>query len=222
MRIKNKHRIKCDREQVWDKLMDINFLGKVIPGGKKFSQSGRNKYKGTLWVKVGFFKGKLKATLTLEKKDKPSAFRLHIFAKGAGTSLRGHLDFKLKQKGECETELSYEGDLNCKHLPGFVKGEIQKKLKKAIYGLCKSIEKECKHKEKQSRIKDSEESVRERSRVEPRFEEELAELINKAQKQFEVELAGLITKAGTQLTADLTELISRIENHSQEDDDHAH
>ena len=222
MRIRNKHRIKCGREQVWDMLMDINFLSTAIPGGKKFSKRGRNKLRGTLWVKVGFFKVKLKATLTLEKIDKPRSFRLLVYAKGTGTSIRGHLDLKLARSGECETDLSYESDIKFKNIPGVVQGEIKNKLKKALNGLCTRVEKECKQKELHSGDNDCESSAREVSTIPSQFEQEAAEIVSKFQKQTEKLLAELINTNCTQLKADLTELISRIEKQSQEDDKHAH
>lgn len=212
MRIRDKHRINCDRYQVWDRLTDFKYLGRVIPGGKKFSKSGRNRYNGSLRVKVGFFKGKLNATLTLERKDKPRAFRLRVYAKGNGIKINGDIDFRLKRIGECETELSYEGNLNCGSLPGFVKGEVHKKLKKAIRDLCKKIEKDCIPGEKRQRARDAEEPLADVSKAESQFEQEAAAIISKAQMQFEEELAVLITKAGSQLKVDLMELIKKIEN----------
>ena len=222
MRIKDKRRIKCDREQVWDMLTDFDYLVSVIPGGRNFSQSDPNECRGNLKLRAGPIRVRLKVTLKRERIRKPRSFRVRISAKGNGIKISGNVDFRLKRIEDCETELSYRGDIDFRGVPGFVVGEIHKRLKKAINDLFKSIEKECKCKEKHSRTEEGEESVRALSGVESRFEQEAAEIISKAQKQFEAELAELISNACAQLKADLTELIRRIENHSQEEDDDAH
>ena len=222
MRIRNKHIIKCDREQVWELLMDINFLGKVIPGGRRFSKSGRNEYTGNLRVKAGPIGAQLNARLTRERMRMPRSFRLRVNAKGKGIKISGKVDFRLKRLRECETELSYTGNFDFRGIPGFVIGEIHRKLKKAIKDLCKRIEKACECHDKPLPIEGTEESVREVSKLESQFEQEIAEIIRKAQSQFEVELAELITRAGSQLKADLTELFSRVENQRQEENRDAH
>ncbi len=222
MRIRDKRRIKCDREQVWDMLTDFDYLVSVIPGGRNFSQSDPNECRGNLRLHAGPIRVRLKVTLKRERIRKPRSFRVRISAKGNGIKISGNVDFRLKRIEDCETELSYKVDIDFRGVPGFVIGEIKNKLKKAINDLFRSIEKACKCKEKHSRTEEGEDSIRALSRVESRFEQEAAEIISKAQKQFEEELAELISKASAQLKADLTELIRRIENHSQEEDDDAH
>ncbi|MDE2859437.1 MAG: SRPBCC domain-containing protein [Chloroflexota bacterium] len=211
MRIRSRHKIKCDRESVWDRLIDFKYLSRVIPGGRRFSQSGRNKFKGTLSVPI---LGKIKVTLTRKNITEPKSFRLNVYSKGI---VNGNVNFTLFQKGDCQTELNIEGTLNLKGVLKAGEGAVQKKLKKAIKDLCNKIEKDCKCDEKRLRSEDTKESARKVSKVESQFEQEVAEIISKAQNQFEVELAELITKAGSQLQVDLTELISRIENQQQEE-----
>ena len=222
MNIRGAHRIKCDREQIWARLIDFNYLGRVIPGGKRFSQSGRSKYKGTLSVRVSFVKVKLNATLTREKTKRPCSFRLRVYARGGGAKVSGKVDFKLNRMGECETELSYKGDLDFQGVPGFVIGKVQKRLKKAIRDLSIKIEKDCKRSYKSSPTDYADESLAEVIRVDSQFEQELGAIISKAQSQFEAELSELISKSGSQLKVELTELISRIEKQRQQEGRDAH
>ena len=219
MRIRSRHKIKCDREQVWNKLEDFRYLVRVIPGGRRFSQSESNEYTGDL---AGPFNLSLRVALTRERIRMPRSFRLRVYANGNGINIRGKVDFKLKRKGECETEVRYEGNLDIRGLPGFVLGEIHTRLKKALKDLCKKIEKDCKCTEKLPRIEDIAGSERDANVIKSQIEQELAEIISKAQSQFELELAELITKAGSQLKVDLKELINRIENQRQKEDGNAH
>lgn len=133
MRIRSKHRIKCDREQVWDKLMDFNFLGGTIPGLKGLKKIGRNKYEGwipfrgkPLGIKV---KADVKATFELKKINKPRSFRLIA----TGTGLKSKGDFRLK-RNENATIVSYQVD---------APSPLGKKVKKALPKLFKAIEAKC-------------------------------------------------------------------------------
>ena len=222
MNIRGTHRITCDREQIWARLIDFNYLGRVIPGGKRFSQSGRSKYKGTLSVRVSFVKVKLNATLTREKTRRPRAFRLRIYAKGKKIRISGKIDFRLQQIGASETELDYKGDLDFRGVPGFVIGKVQKRLKKGIRDLSARIEKDCKCRDELPPPYSADESLAEVIRVDSQFQQELGAIISKAQSQFQAELAELVSRSGSQLKVDLTELISRIENQRQEEDRNAH
>lgn len=219
MKIRSKHRINCDREQVWERLIDFNYLGKVIPGGKKFTQIDRNRCKGKLRLKVGLISLEIDVTLKRLKINEPYSFRLNVYAKG---KVNGDVDFTLLQKGDCRTELTVVGTLNLKSALNKLEGKVQKKLKKAIRDLCNKIENDCKCNENRHRIEDTEESVRDVSKVESQYEQELAALFSKANEQFEAELAELVTRVGAQLKVDLTELISRVENERQKENGNAH
>lgn len=225
MKIRGKHTIECDHEQVWDKLMDINYLCKVIPGGKKFTQGKNNEIKGAIKLHVGPVKGKLGVTLTQVKIVKPHKFTLQVFAKGAGISLKGNVNFWLEQNKECESELSYAGFLSIKGIPGIfhggVTGTIKKKLKNAIFRLCKSIEKSCTHAENTAPPKADVEQLN-GDIHESQYDKNVAAIIDKAHKQFEAELADLVARTSAQLKADLTELVSTKQTLSHEENGNAH
>ena len=158
-------------------------------------------------------------TLKRVRINEPYAFRLNVYSKG---KVNGDVDFTLLQRGDCQTELNIEGNLNLKSVLKNLEGVVQKKLKKAIRDLCNKIENDCKCKEKRRRIDDTEESVREVSKVESQYEQELTALFSSAKEQFEGELAALIARVGAQLKVDLMELIRRVENEHQREKNDAH
>ncbi len=130
MRIRSRYKIKCDRESVWAKLMDIDALGSIISDSKGLKRIGENRYRGNLPVKAGSINGKVKTRFKLADINKPKKFRLILNGKGLGLDFDGEGVFRLKQDEAC-TDVSYSGNLDFHNaIPGFVKGEIHTRLKK--------------------------------------------------------------------------------------------
>ena len=104
MKIKSKHQFECcDREQVWEKLMNIEFLSTIIPDSEDLKKIGKNKYEVKMplkmKVKVKPFgsmekKIKVKTTIELKRLNKPKSFRLIATGKG----LESNGEFRLKRK----------------------------------------------------------------------------------------------------------------------------
>ncbi len=141
----------CDREQVWDKLSDPDFLGGIIADGKGLKNVGKNKFNGKLPVKVGPIKGKLNTTITLEKVNKPKRFSLNVYGKWRDQRVSGKGTFTLSKNG-CSTKVKYQGGLTLFmrgplkvkiDYPGPVQVEAQNHLKTAINKLFERIEKQC-------------------------------------------------------------------------------
>lgn len=151
MKIKSNHEFKCcDSAQVWEKLMDIDYLSSVISDRKGLKRTGKNKYRGKLPVKMGPIKGKLDTTFKLNDIDKPKDFRLNV--RGKNGTIRVLCTGKFKLSKEPDTTVRYEGRLNlfCKlpfgvkaDMPGPVNKKAKKSLEKALASLFRKIDRQC-------------------------------------------------------------------------------
>ena len=143
MRIKSKHKFNCDREQVWDSLMDIDLLSSIISDRRGLKRIGKNHYQGNLPINAAPFKGKVSTRFKLVDINEPRKFRLILSGRGLGLDFKGEGEFRLKQDGT-QTRVSYSGHMNFVNaIPGFVLGEIHSRLKMTLTKLFKKIEKQC-------------------------------------------------------------------------------
>lgn len=136
MKIKSKHEFNgCDAEQVWEKLLDIELLGSIIPDSKGLKKVGRNKYESWIPMTVKLkptkvkVKTKVKITFELKKINKPKSFRL--IANGKGLKADG--TFRLREEKNVTT-VNYQVDT-----PNL----FGKKVKKALPKLFNKIEAQC-------------------------------------------------------------------------------
>ena len=143
MRIRSRHTFRCERELVWQRLMDIDALGSIIPDSQGLKQIGNNHYQGYLPVKVAHFKGKVSTRFKLVEISEPRMFRLVLSGRGLGLDFDGAVTFRLKNKGT-HTDVSCSGNLNFHHfILGFVKVEIHTRLKMTLNKLFRKIDAQC-------------------------------------------------------------------------------
>lgn len=152
MAIKSEHDFKCcEREQVWEKLMDIDLLGSIIADGRGLSQVGRNRYEGRLPVSLGPIQGNLLTTLNLMNLDRPNRFTLHVQGKWHDQRVSGKGTFTLSKNG-CSTKVLYRGKLTLfmwgplgvriDH-PGPLQVMAQNHVKRAMNELFRKIDRQC-------------------------------------------------------------------------------
>ena len=143
MKIRSRHKFKCDREHVWEKLMDVDLLGSIISDRRGIRKVGESRYRGNLPIEVGPYKGKVKTHFKLADINERKSFRLILKGKGLGLDFDGKSVFRLKE-GEGCTNVSYSGNLHFHNaIPGFVQGEIHTRLKKSLKKLFRKIEVQC-------------------------------------------------------------------------------
>lgn len=151
MKIKSKHEFKCcNPEQVWEKLMDIDYLSNVISDRKGLKRAGKNKYRGKLPVTMDPIEGKLDTTFKLIDIDKPKNFRLYVRGKNGAIRVSSKGKFKLSKKPS--TTVRYEGCLSLGFklpagikagMPGPVNKEAKNSLEKALASLFRKIDRQC-------------------------------------------------------------------------------
>ena len=143
MRIRSRHTFRCERELVWNRLMDIDALGSIISNLQGLKQIANNHYQGNLPVNVASFKGNVSTRFKLVEISEPRMFQLVLSGRGLGLDFDGEVNFRLKSKGT-HTDVSCSGNLNFHHfIPGFVKGEIHTRLKMTLKKLFRKIEAQC-------------------------------------------------------------------------------
>ena len=152
MRIKSKHKFNCDREQVWDSLMDIDLLSSIISDRRGLKKTGKNEYKGKLPVELGPIEGKLDTTFKLSRIDKPNRFSLKVTGKYGEIRVRGKGTFKLRLESDA-TAVNYRGSMtiytkvpppiNQLGFPGPLVKAAEDTVSKALDKLFRKIEKQC-------------------------------------------------------------------------------
>ena len=152
MTIKSEHKFKCcDRDQVWEKLMDIDLLGSIIADGRGLNQVGPNKYRGRLPVSLGPIQGRLRTTLKLNNIEEPKQFTLKVQGKWHDQRVSGKGTFTLSKSG-CSTKVKYRGRLTLymwgplgvriDH-PGPLQVMAQNHVKRAMNELFRKIDRQC-------------------------------------------------------------------------------
>ena len=130
--------------------MDIDLLGSLIADGKGLKKDGRNRYKGTLPLKMPAIKGKLATTFKLKDIDKPKNFRLHVRGRNGAITISSKGKFRISK--EPDTTVRYEGRLNIElnlpagvraGMPGPVNKDAKKSLEKALASLFRKIDRQC-------------------------------------------------------------------------------
>ena len=149
MRIKCRYDFNCEREQVWDKLMDIDVLGGIISDSKGLQEIGKSRYHGKLPVKLGPVNGKIRVRFRLADIKEPKSFRLAVETKDAPVRITAKGVFCLKQHDNVAA-VRYTGNLKLRNpvagldlVPGPLKKEAKHKLEKALKKLFRKIKEEC-------------------------------------------------------------------------------
>ena len=151
MKIRGKHKFKCgDREQVWEKLTDIDYLAGLIADSKGLKQVDKNTYKGKLPLKAGPIKGKMATTFKLKAVNKPKSFQLSVWGKQDTLRVSSRGEFTLRE--ESDTIVRYAGSLKLYFqlpagikagVPGPMNASAKKSLQKALASLFGKIERQC-------------------------------------------------------------------------------
>ena len=100
MELSAAYEINAPIERVWDLLMDIDAIGRCLPGCRGLQPIGPDRYEMELGVTVAAIAGSFKGTVALENKAPPTAYTLVI----DGSGRQGFI------KGQAHVTLSPEGD----------------------------------------------------------------------------------------------------------------
>jgi carbon monoxide dehydrogenase subunit G len=93
-------------ERAWDLLMDINAIGRCLPGCRGLQPVGLDRYEVELGVTVAAIAGSFKGTVAIEDKAPPHDYTLAI----EGSGRQGFI------KGRAHVTLAADGDLTRVHI----------------------------------------------------------------------------------------------------------
>jgi carbon monoxide dehydrogenase subunit G len=91
--------------QVWDLLMDVDAIGKCLPGCKGLRPLGDDRYEAELAVAVAAISGNFKGTVSLQDKVPPQSYKLALEGSGGPGFVKGHAAVTLAPEGEAKTSV---------------------------------------------------------------------------------------------------------------------
>jgi uncharacterized protein len=101
MELSGTYEIHAPVERAWDLLMDIDAIGRCLPGCHGLKPVGPDRYEVELGVTVAAIAGSFKGTVALEDKAPPNSYTLVV----EGSGRQGFI------KGRARVTLAPDGDL---------------------------------------------------------------------------------------------------------------
>jgi uncharacterized protein len=87
-------------ERAWDLLMDINAIGKCLPGCRGLNPVGPDRYEVELRVTVAAVAGSFKGTVAIEDKAPPHGYTLVVEGSGRQGFIKGRARVTLAADGD--------------------------------------------------------------------------------------------------------------------------
>ena len=92
--------IHAPSDRVWDLLMDIDAIGRCLPGSRGLRPIGPDRYEVELGLTVAAIAGSFKGTVALEDKDPPHAYTLVVEGNGRQGFIKGQARVTLVPDGD--------------------------------------------------------------------------------------------------------------------------
>ncbi len=108
MKISGDYVFDVPQELVWGALLDPNVLGSIMPGGKKFEQTGEDQFSGVLEVKVGPVQGTFQGQIQLSDIVAPESYSIQVDGKGATGFVKANGKLRLETRSN-QTFMEYSG-----------------------------------------------------------------------------------------------------------------
>ena len=110
MKIEGSLSVSAAPEKLWDLLQDPEFLKEVMPGCKELKETGEDEFTGIIEAKVGSISSKYTTKFSIQDKNPPHSYHLHLEGKGKGGFVRADINVVL-EPNIGETILKYDGDV---------------------------------------------------------------------------------------------------------------
>ena len=101
--------IAANREDVWNFLLDMENVGRCLPGVESMERLDKETYQGVLRIKAGPIRLKFQGTLRVEVMDREkwqAGFLALAKDRRLGGGVRAHLNVALAEAGPGQTEMS--------------------------------------------------------------------------------------------------------------------
>jgi uncharacterized protein len=100
MELSGTYEIHAPIERAWDLLMDIDAIGRCLPGSRGLKPIGPDRYEVELGVTVAAIAGSFKGTVALEDKAPPNSYTLAVDGSGRQGFIKGLARVTLAPDGD--------------------------------------------------------------------------------------------------------------------------
>ena len=111
MELKGRRNVETDPATLWNLLMDIEILPKIVPGISKLEKTGENTYKSTLEVKVGPVSGEFTGDMQMEDINYQRSFTLKAQQHNKIGTVNSTMKIELVPISGNETEVDFSGEV---------------------------------------------------------------------------------------------------------------
>ena len=110
MQLKGTHTLPAAREQLWQHLMDPDFLARVTPGVTRLERNGSDdSFEAIVDIKMGPVKGSFSGDLALREKEQPSSFLLDVAQQSKIGNVSATIKLELVVVDGNSTTMSFNG-----------------------------------------------------------------------------------------------------------------
>ena len=111
MELKGNRNVGTDIVTLWNMLMDVEILPKIIPGISKLEKTGENTYKSTLEVKFGPVSGEFTGDMQMEDIRHQKTFTLKAQQHNKIGTVNSAMKIDLIPISDNETEVAFGGEI---------------------------------------------------------------------------------------------------------------
>jgi carbon monoxide dehydrogenase subunit G len=111
MELKGNRNVGTDTVTLWNMLMDVEILPKIVPGISKLEKTGENTYKSTLEVKFGPVSGEFTGDMQMEDIHPQKTFTLKAQQHNKIGTVNSIMKIELLPISNKETEVAFTGDV---------------------------------------------------------------------------------------------------------------
>ena len=111
MELKGKRNVETDPVTLWNMLMDVEILPKIVPGISKLEKTGENTYKSVLEVKFGPVSGEFTGDMQMEDIRHQKTFTLKAQQHNKIGTVNSTMKIELMPISDKETEVDFSGEV---------------------------------------------------------------------------------------------------------------
>ena len=111
MQLAGTHIVHATPSKVWNMLMDIETLAKLVPGVSHLEKTGDNNFKSTFEIKLGPVSSSFTGNLQLEDNQEQKGFTLKIQQNSKIGNANAAIKIDMLPAENNQTEVSFNGDV---------------------------------------------------------------------------------------------------------------
>jgi len=111
MELKGKRNVETDPVTLWNMLMDVEILSKIVPGISKLEKTGENTYRSVLEVKFGPVSGEFTGDMQMEDISHQKTFTLKAQQHNKIGTVNSVMKIELMPISANETEVAFTGEV---------------------------------------------------------------------------------------------------------------